>query len=105
MNRVGDSRGNASEPNLADSACAKFIDLLVWVIEEVHLAGRRVCVHSNNVIGETTIDRRAVLRVIFGTLHEGHSDPHHDRSLYLIAARKRIEDLPRIDHCYHPADP
>jgi len=70
MHRIGNCCGDARQPNLSNAARSELIHFLVGVVEEVHLAYRRIGVHCNEIVGQTAVDRRAVLRIVFRPLQQ-----------------------------------
>jgi transcriptional regulator with GAF, ATPase, and Fis domain len=52
-----------ANPISADPACAKFVNLFVGVIEEMHLNRRHVGVDRHDVVGQIAVDWRTALRV------------------------------------------
>ena len=104
VDRRRDRGGDAGQADLADPACAKFVDLLVGEVEEMHLDRRHVGVDRHHVVGQIAVDRRAVLRIVRRVLEQRHADSHHDRALDLVAAGQRVEDAARVDDRHHPAD-
>ena len=94
----------SGQADLADPARAELVDLLVRVIEEVHVDRRHVGVDRHDVVGQVAVDRRAVLRVVGRVLEQRHADAHHDRALDLVAAGQRIEDSAGVDDRDDAAD-
>src|ERR1700694_429106 len=69
-----DSGGDAGQANLAYPACAKFVKLFVGEVEEMDVDRRRVGVYRHHVVGQITVDRRAVLRIVSRVLSQRHAD-------------------------------
>ena len=95
IGRGGDGGGDAGQADLADPAGAEFVDLLVGVIEEMHVDRRDVSVHRHHVVGEVAVDGRAVPRVVMRVLQQRHADSHHDRAFDLVPAGEWIEECGR----------
>src|ERR1043165_1398539 len=103
VHRIGDCRSNTGKPDLADAACAELVDLLVGIIEEVHVDWRRVGVYGHDVVSQVAVDRRAVLWIERSVFKKRHADAHHYRALNLVSAGQRIHDVARIHHRHHAA--
>src|SRR5437764_1122472 len=99
-----DRGGNASQADLTDSTCSKWVELLVREIQKMHFDPRRVRVHRDDVIGQIAVDGRAGLRIVMGVLEQGHADAHDDRALDLVAASQWIEDASGINNGDDSAD-
>src|SRR5207253_5856974 len=65
------------QADLADPTRTKFVNLFVWIIEEVHVDRRRVGVHCHDVVSQITVDRRAALLIVGCVLKKRHTDSHH----------------------------
>src|SRR5262249_21351460 len=92
MDGCGDGGGEAREPDLADSAGADGVDLLVRLVEELGLECRNVGIDGHDVVREIAVDGRAVLRVVGRVLEESHADAHDDGALDLVSAGEGIDD-------------
>src|SRR6478609_8698516 len=103
VDSIRDRGGNSGQTNLTYSARADLVEFFVRVVEEMHVDCRSIRIHSNYVVCHTAINRGAVLRIVFRTLKQRHANAHHDRSLYLVAACQRVDDLPGIDDSHYAA--
>src|SRR5438132_8099513 len=86
VHRSGNGGGHAGQADLADAARAKFINLFVGEVEEMHVDRGHVGVHGHYIVGEVTVDRRAALRIVRRVLEQRHADSHHHRALDLVPA-------------------
>jgi hypothetical protein len=64
VDRRRDRSGDTGQADLADAACANFVNLLVGIIQKVYLDGWRVGVNRHDVVSQTAIDRCAVLWIV-----------------------------------------
>src|ERR1700682_5822595 len=71
--------------NLANAACAKFVEYHIGVVEKGYIDLRSVGVRRNDVIRKVAVDRGSVARVVYRFFEKGHADAHHHGSLDLIA--------------------
>src|SRR3954453_23237788 len=81
VHRGSNRRREASQSNLAHSACAQFVDFFVGEIEEMHVDGWDIGIYRDDVVRQTGIDGRSVLRVVPSLFEKSHPDSHHDRAL------------------------
>jgi len=56
VDRRCDLGRDTGQADLADSARTKFVDLFVWIIEEMHFNRRSVSIHRHDVVGQITVD-------------------------------------------------
>ena len=94
----------SADAELADPACAKFVHLFVGEVDETDVDGRHVGVYHHHVVGQITVDRRAVLRIVSGVLQQCHADSHHDRAHDLVPAGQWVDNAARINNWHNAAD-
>src|SRR5438067_6605900 len=77
MRSRGDRGGDASQTNFSDTASAQWVNFFVGIIEKMHFELGNVGVHRHDIVGDVTVDWRAVLWVISCVLEQRHPDSHH----------------------------
>src|SRR5262245_59183457 len=90
--------GHTGEANFTNTTRAERVEFEVGKVEEMHFNGWCVGIYRNDVVGQVTIDWRAVLRVVIGVLEKSHANSHHHCSLNLVAARQWIEDASGVNN-------
>src|SRR5262245_44014074 len=105
MDSICDGCSNPGQTDLSDPACADFVDLFVGVLEEGHVDWRRVGIYRDDVVRETAVDGRTVLRIVGRVFEQRHADTHHHRALNLVSTGEGIEDPSCINDRHDPADP
>src|SRR5256885_13341088 len=95
MRSRGDRGGDASQTNFSDTASAQWVNFFVGIIEKMHFELGNVGVHRHDIVGDVTVDWRAVLWVISCVLEQRHPDSHHHSAFDLVAPGQRVNNAPR----------
>src|SRR5258708_7464080 len=104
VNRVGYRSRNASQANLADSASAKRVELVVRIVEECHIDCGTISIYSDDVIRKARIDRGTGTLVVFSCLKHGHANSHDHRAFDLVSGSTWIDHASGVDNGDYTAD-
>src|SRR5438445_2401971 len=97
MDSVGDSRGDTGKADLADTAGAEWVQVVVRIVEEGDVNVGCVGIDGYNVVGEVAVDGSACTLIVLGGLEHAHADAHYDGALNLVARGAWIQHAARID--------